>query len=293
MERFSDKLKSAFDKHAPLVKRNIVVRPNTQWHSDELRNVKKDVRRAEKKWRKSKLICDRKNFVQTRNRLNRLRVHEKKNYLMTKIKEKKDTNSKSFFKEINGLLVRSDPSENIPSSNSKHVLSEKFADFFNDKIDKIRCELDSHVDVTSNSTPSKPPLVTIENFTPTCASEIVCILNKMPNKSCSLDAIPTWVIKDCAEHLAPCISLIVNASLESADMPDILKHAIIKPLKKKKSLDKNILKNYRPVSNLSFISKIIEKVVFLRLNEHVENTQGVFQNCNLLTDKNTVRKQRF
>ena len=52
-------------------------------------------------------------------------------------------------------------------------------------------------------------------------------------------------------------------------MPTCFKKAIISPLIKKQNLDVNELKNYRPVSNLSFISKIIEKAVSLQMNEHL------------------------
>ena len=45
--------------------------------------------------------------------------------------------------------------------------------------------------------------------------------------------------------------------------------AYVTPLQKKLSLDRNILKNYRPVSNLSFISELIEKVVAKQLNEFI------------------------
>ena len=49
----------------------------------------------------------------------------------------------------------------------------------------------------------------------------------------------------------------------------IFKNAIVKPLLKKPSLGKHKLKNYRPVSNLHFISKVIEKLVAKRLEEHM------------------------
>ena len=52
--------------------------------------------------------------------------------------------------------------------------------------------------------------------------------------------------------------------------PSAFKTAHVIPLLKKPSLDKNDLKNYRPVSNLSFISKVVEKVVASRLLTHVE-----------------------
>ena len=52
-------------------------------------------------------------------------------------------------------------------------------------------------------------------------------------------------------------------------MPTSLKTALVRPLLKKTGLDSDSLKNYRPISNLTFISKVIEKVVSERLNEHL------------------------
>ena len=57
-------------------------------------------------------------------------------------------------------------------------------------------------------------------------------------------------------------------SLTKGEFPNDFKYAIVKPLLKKPNLDKDELKNYRPVSNLHFISKVIEKLVAMRLEEH-------------------------
>ena len=54
-------------------------------------------------------------------------------------------------------------------------------------------------------------------------------------------------------------------------IPKSLKIANIRPLLKKTVLDSDILKNYRPVSSLTFISKVIEEVISGRLNEHLIN----------------------
>ena len=48
-----------------------------------------------------------------------------------------------------------------------------------------------------------------------------------------------------------------------------LQTALNRPLLKKPGLDKEVLKNYRPVSNLSFISKVLEKVVAKRLDDYM------------------------
>ena len=63
---------------------------------------------------------------------------------------------------------------------------------------------------------------------------------------------------------------MMNQSLSTGTVPPCLKHAIIRPLLKKKHLDHENLKNYRPVSNLPFMSKLLEKIVAERLLQHME-----------------------
>ena len=74
-----------------------------------------------------------------------------------------------------------------------------------------------------------------------------------------LDPIPTSVLVERLDTLLPSLTALVNSSLSSGVFPEVFKTALVTPLLKKKSLDQNELKNYRPVSNLSCVSKIIEK----------------------------------
>ena len=106
----------------------------------------------------------------------------------------------------------------------------------------------------------------LSSFMDATEIEIRNIIKLSPAKSCKLDPLPTWLLKECIAELVPTITDIVNMSLR-----DSLKTALIRPLLKKTGLDSDILKNYRPVSNLTFISKVIEKVVSGRLNEHLIN----------------------
>ena len=62
---------------------------------------------------------------------------------------------------------------------------------------------------------------------------------------------------------------IINLSLRSGVVPDSFKLAHVRPLLKKPGLDTEDMKNYRPVSNLSFLSKLVERVVAFRLVEHM------------------------
>ena len=66
------------------------------------------------------------------------------------------------------------------------------------------------------------------------------------------------------------ITTIINASLEQGKCPNFFKQAHVTPILKKPSLDKEVFKNYRPVSNLNFISKILERVVAIQLQSHLD-----------------------
>ena len=76
--------------------------------------------------------------------------------------------------------------------------------------------------------------------------------------------------KACSSELVPLITTIINASLTKSVVPPDFKRAVIRPLLKKSTLDKEGLQNYRPVSNLPFASKLVEKVVARQMNDHVD-----------------------
>src|SRR6218665_2067296 len=82
------------------------------------------------------------------------------------------------------------------------------------------------------------------------------------NKQCDLDPIPTSLLKECAALLVPTITEIINLFLSTGTFPMQFKDSAVKPLLKKPSL----LSNYRPISNLSFLPKLSERVVLSRLN---------------------------
>ena len=99
--------------------------------------------------------------------------------------------------------------------------------------------------------------------------EVLKIIKSTPNKSWDLDPIPTSLVIDCISVLSIPIKNIVNYSLQEGSFPSCFKTAHITPLLKKAGLGINILKNYRPVSNLSYISKLIEKAVARQIYDHI------------------------
>ena len=100
-------------------------------------------------------------------------------------------------------------------------------------------------------------------------------------KSCELNPIPTTLLYDNLDILLLTITNIINTSLTTGIVPCGLKTATVKRLLKKPSLDKNLLKNYHPISNLSFLSKILEKVILHKLFAHLQanNLSNPFQSA--------------
>ena len=94
--------------------------------------------------------------------------------------------------------------------------------------------------------------------------EVTKLISSAKTKSCPLDPIPTHLVQQCSHELSPVFVSIFNGSLKEGAFPTYWKKALITPILKKKGLETSF-SNYRPVSNLQFISKVLEKVVAKQL----------------------------
>ena len=74
-------------------------------------------------------------------------------------------------------------------------------------------------------------------------------------------------------ELLPCITELCNRSLQQGWLPQSQKHATITPILKKKGLDENDVASFRPISNLTFLSKVIERMVNRQLMDFLESHQ--------------------
>ena len=98
----------------------------------------------------------------------------------------------------------------------------------------------------------------LDALRPVSADEVKSIIRKSPTKSCRLDPMPTHLLKKCLQVTAPAIMIIINTTFETGTVPTSLKIANVRPVLKKPGLDKNAMQNYRPISNLPFLSKTME-----------------------------------
>ena len=149
----------------------------------------------------------------------------------------------------------------LPFHTCKRNRANDFSAFFYNTILNIRSELGLAGVYKCGSTTisfSGTPLITFMDAT---ELEIRNIIKLSPAKSCERDPLPTWLLTEYIAELVPTFTDIVNMSLCDSLMTKSLKTALIRPLLRKTGLYSDILKNYRPVSNLTFISKVIENVV--------------------------------
>ena len=120
-----------------------------------------------------------------------------------------------------------------------------------------------------------------DQFSQVSEQEVCKLISGMPSKTCKLDCVPTWLMKEHLNVFLPFITHVINSSFSSAIFPKSMGRALITPILKKPSLDCNDLSNFRPVSNISFISKIIEKVASNQLKEYLyqNNLIEVYQSA--------------
>ena len=98
-----------------------------------------------------------------------------------------------------------------------------------------------------------------DTFQPLSCDVLASIIHKLNRTTCGLDPFPTKVLMSHLSSIINVILCIVHLCFSSGDFPASCKSAIISPFIKKQGLDSEILKNYWPIANLSFIKKNIEK----------------------------------
>ncbi len=183
-----------------------------------------------------------------------------------------------MFRTLNQLTNKGNKS--LPDSDDHCELANNFCQFFKDKVKNIQRIIDdrssnisSPTDSSTTSAADQVQTCTLSEFCEVTEDELLKIIMNCPTKSCALDPMPTWLLKQHIPTVIPSLTKIVNTSITTGSFPSSLGTASITPILKKSTLDKNQLKNYRPVSNIRFLGKLIEKVVSSQLTSYIDNNQ--------------------
>ena len=274
METFLHIINSILDRYAPLKKitRKHQEQQNKPWITN---GIIKSINTKNKIYNK---------YCRAKNSQNKLLLHETfkryRNMLTTLTKKSKQNHFNKYFANnknnlqktwsgIKSIINVSAPKTKIPEAlelNGKTITNPaKIANSFNNFFGSIAQKIENNIITTHKSftdylkTPNEKSLF----LTPTTANDIKNIINELNSKKTSgPGSIPTEILKLTNNIISKPLSEIINLSFESGIFPSILKCSKIIPIYKKG--ENTSINSYRPISQLSNISKIIEKLIHSR-----------------------------
>ena len=259
-------LASTLDRHAPLITKTVIKRPTVSWFTDGVKIAKRQRRKAEKKWRRTKSHSDFVAYKAKKNQATFLINNARHRFYTDFISENSDDQGK-LFRAAKSLLT---PKSEItfPDYRDPTALVNDIGQFFVQKIERLRSELDSISPSEDSITVScAMPNTNLVSFNELDEKSVRELISKSSKKSCSLDPMPTSLVVECLDVLLPIITRMVNLSLKSGTFPESWKQADVHP-RLKKTGSEVAFTNLRPISNLTFASKLTERAVFNQTHEH-------------------------
>ncbi|KAF7247658.1 RNA-directed DNA polymerase from mobile element jockey [Varanus komodoensis] len=243
---------------------------SSPWYTPELRAMKQVGRRLERRWRKSRDESDR-THLRAHYRAYAVAVRAAKKRHFSASIASSQCRPAELFRVVQGLVHPGPKEELTPPSKAR---CDDFAEHFREKIAQIRHELDSTIDSEvlreTPTLPSGPEL--LDEFQLLRPDDVDKVLGRVRPTTCLLDPCPSWLIKDSKHGIGTWILEVVNASLREGRVPAPLKEAVVRPVLKKASLDPGMAANYRPVANIPFLGKVLERVVAGQLQALLDET---------------------
>ena len=235
------------------------------WFDKEYSDLRRERRKAERKYHRTRLHTDKKVYTALRREAINTSFSKKREFICKRLEKNP---SKSLYSVVNELTDNKKVTV-LPDSNNDKELANSFLLFFHEKIKKIRSTF-SPVRKELNGTNNCPVVDKLSEFEPATLEEITEIAKSFGIKCSPEDPVPSPLLSSNIETFAPYWLEIVNLSLEVGSMNG-LKSAVVNPLIKvlNSLVDTDKYKYYRPVSNLVFVSKLIERVVKKRLEQHM------------------------
>lgn len=266
--QYNTVLRNILNNHASATTREITVRPHAPWYNDILRGEKRKRRKFEKKWRQTRLEVDRQIYLEQCRHYHRLLEKEKKSHHMITLQH---CDQHELFVEVD-KMINGQKKVILPSTVPLELLPELFGTYFHNKIIALRENLNQVMNMSVDIQESCSS--NLAKFRVLSAEKVTSLVKKSKTKSCKLDPIPTIILKEkCLDTLTVPITSIINKSLSCGVVPLQLKSALITPVIKKTTLNHDDLASYRPVSNLPFLSKLLERAVAEQVHNYLQDNQ--------------------
>jgi hypothetical protein len=269
---FNNKFTKLLDVHCPIKSKQISKRntPKKPWVTKGLIKSLKTKDKLYKTYITKPTFDNKLKYTKYRNNLNLLLRLSKKSYITSKITANKD-NTKEMWKTLNNLLGRNKKTQSpdfFISANGERITDNQIiAQRFNDFFANIGITLANKISEPPNN--EKPSMTQHYNSNsmfmyPTTPNEILKICSTLKNSNSSGDDdISNNLLKQIIPSICDVLSHIFNLSLTTGVVPSLLKQANITPVFK--AGDRHDVTNYRPISILTSISKILEKVAYTRI----------------------------
>ena len=281
-------LSDVLEQHAPVKTKKVFLRPQVPWYTDSIRAEKRKKRRAEKRWLRTKTDRDWNDYKSVRNSTLHLLNEVRRNHHRDVVMENKDDQNK-LFNVIKLLLNLSNKQPLISCNTEKQKFVNELGNYFHDKVLEIHTNIETKLDAMNNPRIDSlhvrsHDVAIFSNFKPLSKHEVEKLILKLSKKSCSLDPMPTKVLLQCIDELIPVITSLINLSLSTGHFPTQWKVAHVQPLLKKPGLAPEYF-NLRPVSNLKYISKLVEGAATQQILNRL--------NCNSLLPPNQSAYRQF
>ena len=269
---YNDEMRKEYEEMCPVKEKNIIVRDNAPWYNSEIHLAKKEKRQKEKKWRQLRTDIARREYMDKRNKFNKLILKRKRDYYRQKTVESK-TNIGKLYKILDGLTGNKKANV-LPEGYDDTVLANMFATFFQQKILSIVENFESKETNIQITMPM--PQDKLLSFKKVSVDQTKTIVHKLNTTYCDSDPLPISDIihSDKFSDILNVFTSIINNSFMNNTFPASEKVTLIKPIIKGK-LDKQSLSSFRPVSNLTFLSKVIESAVLTQLIEHLQSVKAL------------------
>ena len=178
-------------------------------------------------------------------------------------KRKRNVVSTKF--DIDGLLVT-----------DENIIADKFNTYFTDVGKKLAQNINTPNGITFEKYLNSPEHCNTFSFTTVVKQEVIDVINSLkPKTSCNLDRISSKLLKVIKNEIAEPLSAIFNKSVSQGVFPDLLKKAKIIPIYKDK--EETLFSNYRPISILSSVSKVFERLMYNQLFRYFCNLKMFYK----------------
>lgn len=282
----NDLFSSMVSQFCPVIEKEILLNEAFPWFDTSIRVLRRKRRYAERRWRRLRTHASRLHYTNARHAVVERIAECKRVYFKDKVDSCKG-DSRKLWRTMNGLLGRQSIPI-FPDLPSGATLASHFNKFFIEKIKSIRLEIDAVQNFaiySDNYLGFQPvyPVNVIDRFNPISNDDATLFMKKVKRTYCSRDPINFSKVFQFYDEASPLVAAIINSSFEEGTFPASEKFAVVRPLLKKSNLDPNVLNNYRPVSNLSYLSKIIERAILDQLLPHltansiIPNLQSAFR----------------